>query len=238
MAVDLHCWHESVIYGDSSMKIIESTPARTASAMGVALIVGVMVACPAHAQDRRHREAGEQFRTPHMVFDNRYRHGHYYPAVGYSVGVLPPGYLSVGFGNRRLFFHGGVWFRPAAAGYVVVRPPFGVVVPVLPPAYSTVWMAGAPYYYANDVYYVEAPGGYAVAAPPAGIEQGTVMQDPAAPMAAPAPAAPPAPPAASAPSQPAAANWYYCESSKTYYPYVSECREGWRQVPATPPGAR
>ena len=30
-------------------------------------------------------------------------------------------------------------------------------------------------------------------------------------------------------------NWYYCDASKTYYPYVKECVSGWRAVPATPP---
>jgi hypothetical protein len=28
--------------------------------------------------------------------------------------------------------------------------------------------------------------------------------------------------------------WYYCEASRTYYPYVSVCPGGWQQVPATP----
>jgi hypothetical protein len=32
-------------------------------------------------------------------------------------------------------------------------------------------------------------------------------------------------------------NWYYCESAKGYYPYVSQCPEAWRVVPAAPPGA-
>jgi hypothetical protein len=33
--------------------------------------------------------------------------------------------------------------------------------------------------------------------------------------------------------------WYYCEASKTYYPYVKECPAGWlRVVPqTTPPSA-
>lgn len=40
----------------------------------------------------------------------------------------------------------------------------------------------------------------------------------------------------SAPSQ-APSYWYYCEASRTYYPYVKECPAGWmRVVPhATPP---
>jgi hypothetical protein len=29
--------------------------------------------------------------------------------------------------------------------------------------------------------------------------------------------------------------WYYCEASRTYYPYVKQCAGGWREVPATPP---
>ena len=29
--------------------------------------------------------------------------------------------------------------------------------------------------------------------------------------------------------------WYYCDSRKAYYPYVSTCPESWRAVPAEPP---
>jgi hypothetical protein len=44
---------------------------------------------------------------------------------------------------------------------------------------------------------------------------------------------PPAPSAAP-PNQ----SWYYCDSSRGYYPYVQSCAEGWRPVPATPSGPR
>jgi len=49
---------------------------------------------------------------------------------------------------------------------------------------------------------------------------------------------PPAQPPASGPGalSPQAQNWYYCESAKSYYPYVPSCPEGWKMVPATPPG--
>jgi hypothetical protein len=33
---------------------------------------------------------------------------------------------------------------------------------------------------------------------------------------------------------PPAQYWYYCDASKTYYPYVQSCPGGWRMVPATP----
>ncbi|HZQ74094.1 MAG TPA: Spy/CpxP family protein refolding chaperone [Burkholderiales bacterium] len=38
----------------------------------------------------------------------------------------------------------------------------------------------------------------------------------------------------SAGSQTPAGTWYYCDSAKTYYPYVQSCAEGWRAVAATP----
>lgn len=66
---------------------------------------------------------------------------------------------------------------------------------------------------------------------------------------APSPSAasyPPPPPGHSAPGgAPQAAvppsgagNWYYCESARGYYPYVRQCREGWRVVQASPPPGR
>jgi len=172
----------------------------------------------AHAQ---HREfARERFHTPHWVFDDRFHHNHYYPALGYSIAALPPGNVAVNFRGGRFWFQSGVWYEQAGPGYVVVRPPVGIAVPVLPPAPTTVVVGGFPYYYANDVYYSAAPGGgYVVANPP--------TDEAAAPPPGPAPA-----PQAAAPQ---AASWYYCDSTKAYYPYVAECKEGWRQVPATPP---
>jgi hypothetical protein len=33
---------------------------------------------------------------------------------------------------------------------------------------------------------------------------------------------------------PSPPSWYYCDNPKGYYPYVQQCRGGWRQVPAQP----
>ncbi len=179
-------------------------------------------------QQRREHERREiereRYRTPHWVFDNRFHHNHYYPQVGYSVTALPVGHVVVAFRGGPFFFHSGVWYRRTGPAFVVVTPPVGIVVPVLPPSYSTVWISGTPYYYANDVYYVQGANGYAAVEAPVGVPEGP---------AAPPPAQAEAPGAA--PSASASGTWYYCDSSKTYYPYVSECREGWRVVPATPP---
>ncbi len=192
-----------------------------------------LLVSPAHAEERHERRdhGHERFKTPHWVFDDRFHHNHYYPSVGYSLSVLPAGNTAITFRDGRFFFRAGVWYQRSGPGYVVVRPPLGIVVPVLPPAYTTVWSAGMPYYYANDVYYVEKPGsGYVVAEPP--------MEASAAPAPVPAPAPRALPPSAPQVAPAAPASWYYCESAKAYYPYVSECREGWRAVPAAPPPGR
>jgi hypothetical protein len=60
--------------------------------------------------------------------------------------------------------------------------------------------------------------------------------DPYVPPVAVQQAPPPAdiPPVQATPPQ-APQNWYYCEPSKAYYPYVSSCPAGWKVVPASPP---
>jgi Family of unknown function (DUF6515) len=187
------------------------------------IAISPLVASNAGAQAHERHEFGgphefghPAFHTPHWVFDERFHHDHFYPALGYSVSVLPPGHVDVTFGPGHYFFHAGVWYERRGPNFVVVRPPVGIVVPVLPPAYSTVMVAGIPYYYANDIYYDAVPNGYQVIEPP--------VDTPV-----------PAPPQTAAVSPASAGNWYYCESTKSYYPHVTECKEGWRTVPATPP---
>jgi hypothetical protein len=170
---------------------------------------------PEHVQPHGGFEHRAPHFAPHLGFDGRFNHDHFYPAPGVSVAALPPGHLVVNGRNDQFFFHAGVWYRHVGLNYVVVRPPLGLVVPVLPPAYTTVWLGSVPYYYANDIYYAAAPGGYAVVQPPAD------------------PSVAPPPQAAAAPAP--AGNWYYCDSTHSYYPYVSQCAEGWRTVPAMPP---
>ena len=39
-------------------------------------------------------------------------------------------------------------------------------------------------------------------------------------------------------TQPPQGSWWYCDKTRTYYPYVKHCASGWREVPATPPAPR
>lgn len=215
---------------------------------GLPLAAGVVaqsVPADAHAQGRYH--------NPHWVLDERYHHNHYYPAPGYSMTVLPSGNVGITFRSGRFFYHSGVWFRASGSRYVVVRPPVGIVAPVLPPGYTTIWSGGVPYYYANDVYYVQGPGGYVVAEAPAVTVAPPVAQPvPPTPYPPQAVAPPTYPPQAAVPvpypqsptpgpaiaAQTGGGTWYFCQSSNAYYPYVPECKEGWRTVPAAPPPSR
>ena len=163
-----------------------------------------------------HFEPHHEF-GPHVRFDDHFQHDHFYPAPGFAIAALPLGYLTVRHFDADYYFHAGVWYRRSGPNYVVVEPPVGIVLPVLPPDYTTLWSADGPYYYANGIYYAAAPGGYTVVAPPANVATTSPL------------------PAANAPASPG--NWYYCDSQKNYYPYVQQCAEGWRSVPAMPPRA-
>jgi hypothetical protein len=191
-----------------------------------AIFVAATLACAAGAQAQERRvvreHERERFATPHWVYDDRFHHNRYYPARGYVVDVLPPGNVAIAFRGGQFWFHSGVWYQRSGPRYIVVQPPVGVIVPALPPGYTVVYSGGVPYYYANDVYYAQQPTGYEVVAPPAAAPQ------------APPPVAAPQPPAGS-PAAQAPAVWYYCDSAKGYYPYVAQCAEGWKTVPASPP---
>ncbi|WP_233884348.1 hypothetical protein [Paraburkholderia flagellata] len=96
--------------------------------------------------------------------------------------------------------------------------------------------AGVPYYYpVAPVPYYYGPPPVIVAPPPAQapdyIEQGQAgapaMDAQQGPVNV--------PPGDAAGDQEANADtWYYCDESKTYYPYVKQCSSGWRAVPAQP----
>ncbi len=145
------------------------------AALTAALVLGLQIATPANAEEHEHfgRPGGRAFDGHGQVLDSRYNHGHYYPAIGTSVRVLPEGYRPYYQGGRPYYFVGGVWYAPGGPGFLVVRPPVGLVISVLPPYHSTVWIGGIPYYYADDVYYTSIPAqnGYVVVEPPANADQ-------------------------------------------------------------------
>lgn len=156
---------------------------RTAALALMLALAGSFAATGALAQERDHRREPPRGRpgpAAPFVLDHRYGHDHYYPPVGYAVGALPTGAVSVGFGGGHWFFHGGVWFRAAGGRFVVGLPPVGIAVPLLPPGFVTLWIGGANYYYANGVYYsAAADGGYTVVDAPPGAGMAKAAPPPA-----------------------------------------------------------
>jgi hypothetical protein len=87
-----------------------------------------------------------------------------------------------------------------------------------PGYWAAPYYAPYPYYYPAPVYY-PAPAYYP------------------APVAV-APAAPPVYVERSEPAAQQQGMWYYCERTRGYYPYVTECPSGWKAVPPAPAPAR
>ncbi|WP_206952728.1 hypothetical protein [Trinickia acidisoli] len=90
------------------------------------------------------------------------------------------------------------------------------------------WGAPGPYYYPYAAPVVPAPYYYAPYPPPVVVtpDDGpdtTYVERPQ--------------PGAEGQSQdePPQGTWWYCDKTKTYYPYVKQCVSGWREVPANPP---
>jgi hypothetical protein len=102
----------------------------------------------------------------------------------------------------------GTFASASAVAHGSVHFGIGIGVPLYPPAYYY----PPPAYYYPPAYY--PPVVAAPAAQPVYVEQSP-------PQAAP----------------PAEQSWYYCADSKTYYPYVKECRSPWQRVPARPPAS-
>jgi hypothetical protein len=83
-----------------------------------------------------------------------------------------------------------------------------------------VFIGGGGYYYAPGPYYYPYPAPVVVPVPVPAAPQEYVEQGPSA--AAPAPDA----------AQQGNGTWYFCDATKSYYPYVKQCSSGWRPVPA------
>jgi hypothetical protein len=84
------------------------------------------------------------------------------------------------------------------------------------------WYYPGPYYYGYSPYYY-SPYYYT---PPVVVQQEPPVYVQQQPAPAPAETAPPAAEAA-----PPAGFWYYCASSREYYPRVATCPEAWIKVP-------
>ena len=96
---------------------------------------------------------------------------------------------------------------------------------------------GPRYYYPPPAYYYDYPPVVRVVPPPpvVYVERGDAQAPAPDYVPAPSAAQPQGQPALSAQPQPAQGpEWFFCNDSNTYYPYVRECASPWQRVPAQP----
>nr|WP_255771968.1 DUF6515 family protein [Microbulbifer guangxiensis] len=104
----------------------------------------------------------------------RHHHGHRFHgprvSIGFTVPVLPHGYLSLAVGGRPYYYHGGHYYRHGPQGYVVVSAPLGASVVSLPASAVQVQIGGVIYHQYADAYYQWHPAqrAYVVVPPPPG----------------------------------------------------------------------
>ncbi len=90
-------------------------------------------------------------------------------AIGAAIASIPNYYDSVYVGGVGYYYYGGVYYAPAATGYVVVDAPVGAVVAAPPPECYVVSVEAMPYcYYHGTFYLFDDSGNYMVVAAPAG----------------------------------------------------------------------
>src|SRR2546423_8433638 len=100
--------------------------ARLAMTGALAFAIAGVLAPLAQAQRvERHAEPHPAF-GPHVRFDDRFHHDHFYPAPGFAIRALPPGYLRVRGPRGEFYLHAGVWYRHVGPNFVVIEPPIGV----------------------------------------------------------------------------------------------------------------
>ena len=88
------------------------------------IIVVALVALAGAASAQERHDRGDHDRDgprAQMRYDSRYHHDRYYPRPGYVVPALPRGSVRIAYRGGSYFFHGGVWYRPSGARFVVVR---------------------------------------------------------------------------------------------------------------------
>jgi hypothetical protein len=153
------------------------SPNKMLMTAGLTVLMLAVAGAASAAADPKHRERQAEARQDKRQesrqdsrVDNRYNHNRSYPVRGYYTPRLPSGYYTTRYRGSPYYYHGGAWYRPYGARYVVVAPPLGIGVRVLPRFYTTLWFGGMPYYYADETYYLYRPERreYVVTEPPRG----------------------------------------------------------------------
>ncbi|MBB5211336.1 DUF6515 family protein [Microbulbifer hydrolyticus] len=138
---------------------------------GLATLLSFAFAAPAdaHSGHRGHHH-GHGYGHGRDYWGPRYRRGPRI-GIGFTVPVLPGGFINMAVGGRPYYYGGGYFYRPAPSGYVVVSAPLGASVLTLPSSAVQVQIGGFSYYQYGGAYYQWQPqvNRYVVVPAPAGV---------------------------------------------------------------------
>lgn len=107
------------------------------------------------------KEVVDVNKAPHSKYKNL-------PKVGTTVKTTPKGAVMVHPGNVKYYYYGGLFYKPYAGSYIVVKAPRGTRVKVLPANRSLIVVEGQNYYYYYGTYYYadSLNNDYVITAPP------------------------------------------------------------------------
>lgn len=103
---------------------------------------------------------------------------HVFHPIGFSLTIMPRGYVRIVIGGLPYFYYEGVYYRHINRAYVVVHAPIGIGVPVLPTGFIVFSLGAFTYYYVNETYYLwnEDQEAYVVVKKPAGSDEAIAKQ--------------------------------------------------------------
>ncbi|MEP7143118.1 MAG: DUF6515 family protein [Ferruginibacter sp.] len=92
----------------------------------------------------------------HPPYRLPYRYGHFGPAFGLRIGILPFGYSQFFIGGDPYYYNDGIYYRPySSGGYTVTAPPLGAMVKHLPSGTKVSVIDGQKYYVIGGTFYQE-----------------------------------------------------------------------------------
>ena len=106
-----------------------------------------------------------------MVVHHHYRH---LPRRGALVSSINKSALVINFGGFGYRYYAGVWYKPRAKKWVVVRSPIGARIKVLPVGYRRCIIGPRTYYYYYGTYYIKTNNEYQIVQAPVGAEVGSL----------------------------------------------------------------
>ena len=120
--------------------------------IGLLTLLSFAFAKPAEARGGHHHGHGHHHGG---YWGPRYRGPRF--GIGFTVPILPAGFVNVAVGGNPYYYHGGYFYRPAPTGYVVVSAPLGASVLTLPASAVQVHIGGFTYYQYGSSYYQWQP---------------------------------------------------------------------------------